>query len=76
MKKMTILALVLVFVLTLTACSSKEAAPETTVAAETTAPVETTAPQPLELTSCWRNELESPTYHSWEPAPQSQHGPC
>ena len=52
MKKMTILALVLVFVLTLTACGNKEAAPETTVAAETTAPVETTAPQPLELTAC------------------------
>lgn len=52
MKKMTILALVLVFALALTACGSKEAALETTVAAETTAPVETTAPQPLELTAC------------------------
>ena len=51
MKKMTILAMVLVLALALTARGSKEAAPETTVAAETTAaPVETAPAEPLELT--------------------------
>lgn len=52
MKKMTMLAIVLVLALTLCACGSKVAAPETTASAETTAaPVETTVPaEPLELT--------------------------
>ena len=51
MKKMTILAVVLVLALALTACGSKEAVPETTVAAETTAaPTETVPAEPLELT--------------------------
>ena len=51
MKKMTILAMVLVLTLALTACGSKEAAPETTVAVETTAAAAETAPaEPLELT--------------------------
>ena len=51
MKKMTILAMVLVLALALTACGSKEAAPETTVAVETTAaPAETVPAEPLELT--------------------------
>lgn len=51
MKKRTVLALMLVFILALTACG-KDAAPETTAAtaAATTAPAETAAPQPLELT--------------------------
>lgn len=52
MKKMTMLAIVLVLALTLCACGSKVAAPETTASAETTAaPAETTVPaEPLELT--------------------------
>ena len=51
MKKMTILAMVLVLALAMTACGSKKAAPETTVAAETTAAPAKTAPaEPLELT--------------------------
>ena len=49
MKKMSILTIVLVFALALTACA-KEETPATTAAAETTVPVETVAAQPLELT--------------------------
>lgn len=49
MKKMTILTIVLVLAIALTACGS-EKAPETTAAATVaTTPVETTAPQPLNL---------------------------
>lgn len=51
MKKMTILAVILVLVMALTACG-KEAAPETTAAAttEATVPATTVAAQPLTLT--------------------------
>lgn len=52
MKKMTLLTVILVLALALTACGS-EKAPETTAAATTeaaTVPVETTEPQPLTLT--------------------------
>lgn len=53
MKKMTILAIALVFALALSACGSKKAGPETTIAVETTAaPAATEAvpAEPLELT--------------------------
>lgn len=49
MKKMTILAVVLVLVFALTACGS-EKAPETTAATVASTAAETTAPQPLTLT--------------------------
>ena len=52
MKKMTVLAIILVLVMAFTACS-KDAAPETTAASTvaTTAPVETVAAEPLALTN-------------------------
>ena len=56
MKKMSILAIMLVLALALTACS-KDTAPETTAAtvAETTVPTEAAAVQPLELTDWTMN---------------------